>query len=548
MTASAYDNSVTIFVNGREVNGVEAFMDGNGTIWVSDSLVAARKLFPEETADLYFPDVVEDRQLQDMANAFGYKMEVEGLTAYLEKDGSSSGDTSKPPEEDNDKPIEDQKSVTIYVNDERVTGVLAYLDEDGDVWVEDGYSALKKLFPDETDGEKFPSLVRDLPLEDYASEYGYKMNLRGTKVYLTKQETVKSVTIYVNDKRVSNVSAYLDEDGDVWVEDGYSALKKLFPDETDGEKFPSLVRDLPLEDYASEYGYKMNLRGTKVYLTKQETVKSVTIYVNDKRVSNVSAYLDEDGEIWLENGYSALKKLFPDETDGEKFPSLVRDLPLEDYASEYGYRLTLSGSIAYLIKQDTETQVKVYVNDMRINVDAELANDGTVVFDPKDIYTIFPEATTVKLENGVNYSTSLKRWAEYFKYQYIQKGIRAYLVKDWQKPLEIHFQGKIIDFPDQQPYVANNRTMIPVAIVAEVFGCEVEWKGTTVDIIGEGKKIVLYINSKVYTVNGVEYSMDTPTIVVNNRTIVPIAFVAQALGYNVEFHGEDVVNVVTIDR
>ena len=460
MTASAYDNSVTIFVNGREVNGVEAFMDGNGTIWVSDSLVAARKLFPEETADLYFPDVVEDRQLQDMANAFGYEMKVEGLTAYLEKGGSSSGETSRP---DDDNPSEDREELTIYVDDRRVSGV----------------------------------------------------------------------------------QAYMDAEGKVWLKDGYSALKKIFPDETDGERFPNLVRDLLLKEYSDQYGYELDVKGTRVYLTKRDTAESVTIYVNDKRVSNVSAYLDEDGEIWLENGYSALKKLFPDETEGERFPSLVRDLLLEDYANEYGYELTLNGNRVNLVKQE----IKVYVNDMRINVDANLANDGTVVFDPRDIYTIFPEAANLKLESGVNYSTSLKRWAEYFKYQYIQKGIRVYLVKDWQKPLEIHLQGKIIDFPDQQPYVANNRTMIPVAIVAEAFGCEVEWKGTTVEIRGDGKTIVLYLNSEVYTVNGVEYAMDTPTIVVNNRTIVPVAFVAQALGYSqIEFHNAEPVNIVTIDR
>ena len=449
-TAYAYDNSVTIFVNDKEVKGVEAFLDSNDTIWVSDSLVAARKLFPEETADLYFPDVVEDRKLQDMANAFGYKMEVDGLTVYLEKGGSN--------EEPND-PETDKTPVTIFMDGQKVTNVEAYLDQNGDVWLVNGYTALQHMF---------------------------------------------------------NIAA-------------------ITP-----------VRDLLLEPYASEYGYVLTLEGTNVYLTKQETAESFTLYVNDKMVKGVSAYLDEDGNIRLENGYSALKKLFPDETEGENFPSVVRNLLLESYANEYGYVLTLEGTNVYLTKEHSESPVKIYVNDMRINVDAEFDTDGTVVINPKDIYTIFPEAS-VSLESGDNYSTSLKKWADHFKYQYIQKGIRVYLVKDWQKPLEIHCQGEIIDFPDQQPFVANNRTFIPVRMVAEVLGCEVEWKGTTVEITGGGKTIVLYVNSTVYTVNGVEYSMDTPTTIVKDRTVVPIRFVAEAMGYNVEFHDEGVVNVVSIE-
>lgn len=545
--AYAYDNSVTIFVNGREVEGVEAFMDGNDVIWVSDSYVAVRKLFPKETADLYFPDLVEDRQLQDMANAFGYSMQVKDLNAYLTK-----GDASDNEGDDTGKPDDEYKAVTIYVENKKVSNVSAYLDEDGYVWLEDGYSALEKIFPDETKDEEFPNLVRDLLLEDFAKEYGYELSLKGSKVYLSKEVIQKEVTIYVDRAKVSNVSAYLDEDGDVWLEDGYSALEKIFPDETKDEKFPNLVRDLLLEDFAEEYGYEFSLEGTKVYLTKRDTAEDVIIYVEGKKISNVNAYIDQDGDIWLENGYTALKKIFPDETKNEKFPNVTKTLLLKDYADDYNYYIQLKGTKVYLTKEnqnpEVDSKVKVYVNDMRINVEAELNQFGMAVFDPKDIYAIFPEAKDVVLAEGINYSTSLKDWAEYFKYQYIQKGIRVYLIKNWQSPLEIHCQGKIVDFPDLQPFVSNNRTMIPVRMVAEMLGCNVVWKGTTVEIVGQGKTIVLYLNSKVYTVNGVEYAMDTPTTIVKDRTVVPIRFIAEAFEYEVEYHGEEAVKVVTIEK
>jgi len=104
------------------------------------------------------------------------------------------------------------------------------------------------------------------------------------------------------------------------------------------------------------------------------------------------------------------------------------------------------------------------------------------------------------------------------------------------------------DNPAVRPYIDDNdRTMMPVRFVAERLGAVVEWNGQTnqVTIRSSDRTIVMTIGSKTYTVNGVVHTMDTEPIIVQgwNRTVVPIRFVSEALGRAVEW---DAVNQLVL--
>lgn len=104
------------------------------------------------------------------------------------------------------------------------------------------------------------------------------------------------------------------------------------------------------------------------------------------------------------------------------------------------------------------------------------------------------------------------------------------------------------DNPAVRPYIDDNdRTMMPVRFVAERLGAAVEWNGQTsqVTIRSGDRTIVMTIGSKTYTVNGVSYTMDTEPIIVGgwDRTVVPIRFVSEALGRAVEW---DAVNQLVL--
>jgi hypothetical protein len=91
-----------------------------------------------------------------------------------------------------------------------------------------------------------------------------------------------------------------------------------------------------------------------------------------------------------------------------------------------------------------------------------------------------------------------------------------------------------------KPYIdENDRTMVPVRFVAESLGADVDWNPQTrqITIVTAGRTIVMTVGSKTYTLNGVAYTMDTEPVILKawNRTAVPIRFVSQALGRAVEW-------------
>lgn len=85
---------------------------------------------------------------------------------------------------------------------------------------------------------------------------------------------------------------------------------------------------------------------------------------------------------------------------------------------------------------------------------------------------------------------------------------------------------------------ANNRLMIPVSFVANAFGVtSVDWNKNTrvVTIIDGTKTVTLTIGSRVIIVDGVPVQMDTEAIIKDNRTFIPLRYLAEALGFRVSW-------------
>lgn len=113
----------------------------------------------------------------------------------------------------------------------------------------------------------------------------------------------------------------------------------------------------------------------------------------------------------------------------------------------------------------------------------------------------------------------------------------------------VYVDGKKVDFPDQKPYVnSDGRTLVPVRFPAEKFGAKVSWDGEErkVTITDEEKKkeVNLWINKSEYNVNNEVKEMDTKPIITNSRTVVPVRFVAEALGVRVKWKVVDNKGVV----
>ncbi|WP_241078669.1 N-acetylmuramoyl-L-alanine amidase [Natranaerofaba carboxydovora] len=111
--------------------------------------------------------------------------------------------------------------------------------------------------------------------------------------------------------------------------------------------------------------------------------------------------------------------------------------------------------------------------------------------------------------------------------------------------ISIYVDDEIIQLPEeeQQPYIdEEDRTQVPVRFVSEALGGDVSWDGEKqkIEIERDDDLLVLHIGDNNYTLNGTEMEMDTaPTITDNDRTMVPLRFVSEGLGEDVDWNSEE---------
>lgn len=87
------------------------------------------------------------------------------------------------------------------------------------------------------------------------------------------------------------------------------------------------------------------------------------------------------------------------------------------------------------------------------------------------------------------------------------------------------------------PYTKNDRTMVPVRIISESFGADVDWDGEKNQVLikKDGKDILLTLNSDIAIVNGEEIKLDVSPEEFNGRTMVPVRFISETLGMDVRY-------------
>ncbi len=88
---------------------------------------------------------------------------------------------------------------------------------------------------------------------------------------------------------------------------------------------------------------------------------------------------------------------------------------------------------------------------------------------------------------------------------------------------------------DVAPVIVNGRTMLPIRFIAEALGAEVEWVETErkVIITKGDTNIVIFIGSEYAYINGEAVKLDAAAFIEGNRTYLPLRFVAEALGADV---------------
>jgi len=112
-------------------------------------------------------------------------------------------------------------------------------------------------------------------------------------------------------------------------------------------------------------------------------------------------------------------------------------------------------------------------------------------------------------------------------------------------PPGIAIDGKVVTFA-VPPAIIDGRTYVPMRGIFEKLGTTVSWQADSgkITAINATKTVVLKLNSEVASVDGVTVQMDAPPRLIGNSTMVPLRFVAQALGASVNWNSS--IRLVTI--
>jgi len=99
---------------------------------------------------------------------------------------------------------------------------------------------------------------------------------------------------------------------------------------------------------------------------------------------------------------------------------------------------------------------------------------------------------------------------------------------------------------DASPKIVKDRTLVPLRFIAEAFGADVQWNSVfkLVIIKLQDKEIILQIGTSYASVGDKKYTLDTAPIIDKGYTLVPIRFIAEALNSSVEW--DSTTKTVTI--
>lgn len=103
-----------------------------------------------------------------------------------------------------------------------------------------------------------------------------------------------------------------------------------------------------------------------------------------------------------------------------------------------------------------------------------------------------------------------------------------------------------IDNDDEKvsPYIADGgRTLVPLRFVSESFGAEVDWNADAraITIKTDSVEIKMTADKTDYTVNGASMQLDVPATITNDRTFVPLRAIAEALGKKVYWNNTGLI-------
>jgi len=112
--------------------------------------------------------------------------------------------------------------------------------------------------------------------------------------------------------------------------------------------------------------------------------------------------------------------------------------------------------------------------------------------------------------------------------------------------VQVSVNGTPVQFNGAQPQMMNGRVLVPLRGVFEQMGDAVLWNSASQSVTanGGGNHVALRIGSMDATVNGKVVTMDVPPTIIDGSTMVPLRFLSESLGAQVNWQPQN--NLVAI--
>ncbi len=96
--------------------------------------------------------------------------------------------------------------------------------------------------------------------------------------------------------------------------------------------------------------------------------------------------------------------------------------------------------------------------------------------------------------------------------------------------------GKNLKF-DVPPVLKSGRLLVPIRALSTALGADVEWNNETrtATIVFDGKTIEIAMSNENILVNGSPVETDVPAEIINGRIVVPLRFIIENMGLEIEW-------------
>lgn len=259
----------------------------------------------------------------------------------------------------------------------------------------------------------------------------------------------------------------------------------------------------------------------------------------------------------------------PVDFDGNETPDPIRNHAEAEYPVGYPIMVQLSGRFVRDVRLAEASLTDRMGNevDLLLNTpedDDHLKNEVMLIptkpLSPDTVYTAYVKLSVIEDNQPRIYE---KKWdfrtepIEFLGKNKLHSDSKAYVKLMNQPDQLVHvvtfgLKDDVFVLDDvivpmkQKPIVKGGSSYLWIRDLAGALGASVEWddKQKAAIYTKQGRTITLYTTKQAYALNGVEVATNSPAILDNGSTIIPVRLLSEVLGAKVDF--EDTTQTVTI--